>query len=185
VITEHAVHELGLETEVSGWFLQTAQPISAQQINSARLAASSTGMTIETKNDEPTSSEVINWATFFGVALALAILAMSVGLIRSETARDLRTLAATGAGSFTRRTLTAATGGALAFLGAVLGTAAAYIGVIGWIRSSSENGGISALGSVPAGNLLVILVGMPLAAIVIGWLLSGREPLAIGRQPIE
>ncbi len=37
--------------------------------------------------------------------LALTILAMTVGLIRSEAARDLRTLTATGATSFTRRSL--------------------------------------------------------------------------------
>ena len=62
----------------------------------------------------PTSAEIINWATVFGIVLALAILAMSVGLIRSETASDLRTLAATGASGTTRRNLTAATAGALA-----------------------------------------------------------------------
>ena len=39
----------------------------------------------------------------FGIALALGILAMSIGLIRSESARDLRTLTAAGAGSMTRR----------------------------------------------------------------------------------
>ena len=56
-------------------------------------------MSIETKNDEPTSAEVVNWATAFGIALALGILATSVGLIRSETASDLPALAATGASS--------------------------------------------------------------------------------------
>ena len=54
-------------------------------------------MSVETKNSEPSSAEIINWATVFGIVLALGILAMSVGLIRSETASDLRTLAATGA----------------------------------------------------------------------------------------
>jgi putative ABC transport system permease protein len=110
---------------------------------------------------------------------------MSVGLIRSETAGDLRTLAATGASSTTRRTLTAATAGALGLLGAVLGTVAGYVGVIGWLRANTLNGGISALGNVPVTNLLIILVGMPLLATVVGWLLAGREPPAIARQPIE
>ena len=64
--------------------------------------------------------------------LALGILAMSVGLIRSETASDLRTLTATGASSRTRRTLTAATAGALGLAGAVLGTAAAYVAAIAY-----------------------------------------------------
>ena len=52
---------------------------------------------------------------------------MTVGLIRSESAGDLRTLTATGATGRTRRTLTAATAGALALLGALLGVAGAYL----------------------------------------------------------
>jgi len=143
------------------------------------------GLTIETKNDEPTSSEVINWATLVGMALTLAILAMSVGLIRSETASDLRTLAATGASSWTRRTITAATAGALGLLGALLGTVGGYIGVLGWIRNNSLNGGISSLGNVPVRNLLFILLGMPIVAALVGLLFAGREPAAIGHQPIE
>jgi putative ABC transport system permease protein len=119
------------------------------------------------------------------MALALCILAMSVGLIRAETAGDLRTLAATGASSRTRRTLTAATAGGLGLLGAVVGTFAGYVGVIGWLRSNSLNGGISALGNVPVANLLVILLGMPLAAAVLGWLLAGRQPQAMAHQAIE
>jgi putative ABC transport system permease protein len=185
VITEHAVQQLGLQTTTSGWLIQTAHSLSASQINSARLAAATAGLTIETKNDEPTSSQVINWATAFGVALALAILAMSVGLLRSETASDLRTLTAAGASRRTRRTLTAATSGALGFLGAVLGTVGGYIGVIGWIRDNSLNGGISSLGHVPVENLLLILVGMPLAAAAVGWLLAWREPAGIAHQPLE
>jgi putative ABC transport system permease protein len=48
-------------------------------------------------------------ATAAGVVVALGILAMTVGLIRSESANDLRTLTATGASARTRRVLTAAT----------------------------------------------------------------------------
>ena len=66
-------------------------------------------------------------ATAAGALLALAILAMTVGLIRSESAGDLRTLTATGATARIRRTLTATTAGALALLGALLGVAGAYV----------------------------------------------------------
>ncbi len=185
VITEHAVRAFGLQSGVNGWLIQTAGPLTAAQISNAQAAAATAGMTVESKNDQPSSSEVINWATVFGIALALCILAMSVGLIRSETAGDLRTLAATGASSTTRRTLTAATAGALGLLGALLGTFAGYVGVIGFLRGNSLNGGISALGNVPVTNLLIILVGMPLVAVVVGWLLAGREPPAMARQPLE
>ncbi len=189
LLTEHAVHELRISSSAIGppigWFASAAGPFTTGQIHDAQAIAAAASLSIETRNDEPTSSTVVNWATVFGIAMALCILAMSVGLIRSETANDLRTLAATGASSYTRRTLTAATAGALGFLGAVLGTFAAYIGVIGWLRGNSANGGIAALGNVPVANLLVILIGLPLVATAAGWLLAGRQPSGIARQPIE
>jgi hypothetical protein len=61
---------------------------------------------------------------------------------------------------------------------------AGYVAVIGYIRSNSLNGGISALGSVPVENLVIILVGIPLIAAVGAWLFAGREPLAMARQPL-
>jgi putative ABC transport system permease protein len=109
---------------------------------------------------------------------------MTLGLIRSETAGDLRTLAATGASSWTRRTLTAATAGALGLAGAVLGTVAAYVAAIGY-AFDNKNDGLSELTSVPTTSLLLILVGMPLAAAAAGWLLAGREPDGIAHQPLE
>ncbi len=184
VITEYAVHKFGLQLSTVGWLIQAPHPPTAAQIKSAQLTAAAAGLTVETKNSAPSSSEIINWATVFGILLALGILAMSVGLIRSETAGDLRTLTATGAGSSTRRTVTAATAGALALLGAVLGTVAAYIGAIAFSSGNSLDG-LSELSNIPLRNLLIIVVGMPLIAAAAGWLLAGREPAAIGHQPLE
>ena len=186
VITEHAIKQLHLQESVglAGWLIQTKGPLAASQIYNARQIAAAGGMSIETKNSQPSSSVIINWATVFGMVLALGVLAMTVGLLRSETAGDLRTLAATGASSSTRRALAAATAGALGLVGAVLGTVAGYVAVIGYIRSNSLNGGISALGSVPVENLVIILVGIPLIAAAAAWLFAGREPLAMARQPL-
>ena len=184
VITEHAIHTLGLSTSTAGWLIQTPNHPTAAQITNARLTAAAAGMTIETKNSAPASAEILNWATVFGIVLALGILTMSIGLIRSETARDLRTLTATGASSFTRRELTAATAFALALSGAVLGTVAAYVAAIGFAWDNPLDG-LSELSNVPTEQLLFILVGMPVIAAVIGWLMAGREPPAISRQPLE
>jgi hypothetical protein len=71
--------------------------------------------------------------------------------------------------------------GALALLGAVLGTAVAYLAAIAWYRSSLA----STVRHVPVGDLVVILAGLPLAATAGGWLFAGREPPAIARQPLE
>jgi putative ABC transport system permease protein len=184
VITEHAIHQLGLSTSINSWLIQAPHPPTAAQITQARLAASAAGLTIETKNSAPSSAEILDYATVFGIVLALGILAMTIGLLRSETARDLRTLAATGAGSFTRRELTAATAFALALGGAVLGTVAAYVAAIGYAWDNPLDG-LAELSNVPTTNLLIILVGMPTIAGAAALLLAGREPPAVARQPLE
>jgi putative ABC transport system permease protein len=184
VITEHAIHTLGLSTSINGWLIQAPHPPTAAQITDARLAAAAAGMTIETKNSAPSSAEILDYATVFGIVLALGILAMTIGLLRSETARDLRTLAATGASSFTRREVTAATAFALALGGAVLGTVAAYVAAIGYAWDNPLDG-LAELSNVPTTNLLIILVGMPVIAGAAGLLLAGREPSAVAHQPLE
>jgi putative ABC transport system permease protein len=186
VITEHAIQTLGLQQSVSptGWLIQAPSNLTAAQITNARETAAAKGMSIETRNSIPSTDEILNWATVFGIVLALGIVAMSVGLIRSETASDLRTLTATGADGWTRRSITAVTAGALGLVGAVLGTGVAYVGAIAYSFSNRLDG-LGSLKNIPTGQLLVILVGMPLVAAVVGWLLAGREPEVISRQPLE
>ena len=162
-----------------------SQSFSAAQISGAELTASTAQLQVESRNDIPSGSTIVNWATLFGILIALGVLAMSVGLVRSETSSELRTLSATGASSYTRRTLTAVTAGTLGFLGALLGVVGGYVAMIGWLRSNSLNGGISALTHVPIRDLCLILFGMPILAAVVGWLLANREPAVLGRQPIE
>jgi putative ABC transport system permease protein len=182
VITEHAIRQFGLTTTTQAWLLQLPHPPTAAQITNARQTAATEGMSIETKSSTPAASEILNWATVFGVVLALGILAMTVGLIRSETASDLRTLTAAGASPRTRRTLTAVTAGALALTGAVLGVLAAYVGAIGYAWANPLDG-LSELSNIPLANLLILVIGMPLAAAVVGWLVAGREPPGLSRQP--
>jgi putative ABC transport system permease protein len=184
LITTHGMDRLsslGLQAVPSAWIMQTARPLTAVQINAARQIAVAAGATIETKSQNPSLDEVRNWTTAAGILLALGVLAMTVGLIRSETAGDLRTLTAAGASGWTRRALTSATAGALALLGALVGTAVAYLAAIAWYRSSLA----STVRHVPVGDLAVILAGLPLAATGGGWLFAGREPPTIARQPLE
>ena len=186
VVTEHAITTLHLQESVGtvGWLIQVPNGLTAAQVTDAQRTAAASDMSVETRNSIPSLAQIIDAATLFGIVLAIGILGMSVGLVRSEAARDLRTLSATGAGGSTRRTITATTAGALAFTGAVVGIVGGYLAAIGFFRSNSLDG-LSSLTSIPVTNLLVILVGMPLAAAVLGWLLAGRDPGGIARQPLE
>ncbi len=188
LITESALRRLHIadQNSLGGWVLQANAPITSAQITNAQSLAASNQLSIESKNNQPTSAEIVNWATVFGIALALGILAMSVGLIRSETASELRTLTAAGASSRTRRSLTAVTAGGLAFLGALLGTIAAYVAVAGFFQSNQLEGGLSDLvHHIPWSNLILIVIAMPVAATLIGWVLAGREPRGIAARPME
>jgi putative ABC transport system permease protein len=181
LVTAHAVEALKLQLSPAGWLIQTAKPLRAAQINAARQTAAAAGMTIETKNQDPSLSQVRNYATGAGIVLALGVLAMTVGLIRSESARDLPTLTAAGAGGVTRRSITGATAGALGLLGALLGTAVAYLAATALFRSQlSER-----MSQVPVLDLTLIVVGLPVVAAIGSWLLAGREPPAIAHQPID
>ena len=136
VITEYAMSKYHLQPSLNGWLIQAPAPLTATQISAARHLALAYEVTVETKSDAPSLGEFADGATALGIVIALGVLAASVGLIRSETARDLRTLTAAGASAGTRRMITAATAAALGLLGAILGMAGAVIAVLAWAHSS-------------------------------------------------
>jgi putative ABC transport system permease protein len=181
VLTMQAVRRLHLQLIPYGWMIQAPAPLTATQISAARGLAISSGATIETKSGELGLGEISDGATAVGVLLALGVLVMTVGLIRSEAARDLRTLTAVGASSGIRRTIVGATAAVIGLLGAILGTSAAAIAALAWAKSSPS----ALFGGVPAIDFLLILAGLPTVAAIGGWLLAGRNPSAIARQPLE
>jgi putative ABC transport system permease protein len=180
LVTEKAMTTYGLTTQPVGWLLQTARPLTPAQITAARHLAAAGGITVETRNSGDHSTQRLReYATITGLLVALGVLAMTVGLIRSETANDLRVLAAAGASGRTRRTLTAATAAALAILGAILGTAGAYLALIAWHWHD-----LSYLDHPPYRELATLILGLPIVAFIGGWLF-GRAPVAIARRPID
>jgi putative ABC transport system permease protein len=164
----------------SGWMVQSARPLQAAQIASARAAAAKAGMIIESRDSQASLATIRTMATAAGALIALGVLAMCVGLIRAEAAGDVRTLTAIGAASSTRRTLTATTAGTLALLGALLGSAAAYLALAAAYRSD-----VGVLSRVPVLDLAITIVGVPAAAALAGWVLAGRKPSSINRQSFD
>jgi putative ABC transport system permease protein len=179
-ITLDGLRRHGWKQMPSGWLIETSRPLTSDQIAAARDFAANSGLTIETQRRSNSNTTLIAIATAAGALLALAILAMTVGLIRSESAGDVRTLTATGATSRIRRTLTAATAGGLALLGALLGVAGAYL-----MLAATYYDKLDHLGRIPVLYLGVMVVGIPVAAAAAGWLLAGRQPQAIARPAIE
>lgn len=180
-VTADVLGERGWVPAPAGrWLVRTGTPPTTEQLATARDVAADAGLTIEVTDRQGGLTALRSGATAAGLLIALGVLAMTVGLVRGEAGRDMRVLAATGARRTTRRTLTATTAGGLALLGAVLGTAGAYLGfTAGFVRD------LGRLTPVPVLHLAVIAIGFPIIATLAAWLLSGRELPNIARQPIE
>jgi putative ABC transport system permease protein len=181
VMTEYAVSKYHMQPSLQGWLIQATGPLTAKQLSAVRQFGHTNEVQVQTETYNPSLDDFTDGATALGIVIALSVLAMSVGLIRSETAPDLRTLTATGASGATRRTITAATAAALGLLGAILGMAGAVIAGMAWTHSSLS----ATAGGVPPSDILILLIGLPLVAAIGGWLFAGREPPAVARQPIE
>jgi putative ABC transport system permease protein len=179
-ITPNGLRRYGWKQIPGGWLVESRRPLTSDQIAEARELAADAGLTIDTRRGKTSLATTMGIATGVGALLALGILAMTVGLIRSESTGDLRALTATGATSRIRRTLTAATAGALALLGALLGVAGAYV-----VLLATYYDDLGYLSDVPIQYLALAVFGVPLAAACAGWLIAGREPPAIARAVIE
>jgi putative ABC transport system permease protein len=179
-ITLDGLRRHGWRQIPSGWLVESGRPLTSDQIADARALAADAGLTLEVRREASSRGGAMALATVAGALLALGILALTVGLIRSESAGDLRVLTATGATAGIRRTLSATTAGALALLATLLGVAGAYV-----VLTATYHDDLGYLSAVPVLHLALAVVGVPLAATAAGWLLAGREPPAIARTVIE
>lgn len=182
LITPDALARRGWKAAPVGWFVAVARPITGEHLAAAREVAANADLLVENRDgvNLTTLRSVRSGAMITGILVAVSILALTVGLIRSEAAGDLRILTATGATGSIHRTLTAATAGGLATMGVVLGITGAYLGL-----AASSITELETLAGVPAGYLAIVAIGVPLLAAVTGWLLSGRQPSTLARRPIE
>jgi putative ABC transport system permease protein len=180
LMTLGGLHRRGWTQIQSGWLVQSGAPFTTAQLTAARDVAAKAGLIIEARNSQATLATISAAATAAGALLALGVLAMTVALIRTEAAGDLRTLTAAGATRRTRRTLTAATAGGLALLGALLGSAGAYLAL-----AAGHLSDLGALSRVPLLYLAITVLGVPIAAALTGWILAGRKPPSIARRVLE
>lgn len=179
-VTPDGLRAHGWESTRIGWLVEGDGAFTDEQLAMARELAVDADLLIEPRTDQADLGELRTAATVAGIALALVVLAMTVGLMRAESGRDLRTLTAAGAPSGTRRWLTSATAGGLAVPGVGLGIAGAYLGL-----GAGHLDELSVLVPVPVVQLLAVAVGVPVVAATAGWLAAGREPRGLARRPTD
>jgi len=179
-ITDTGLRRAGFDKARSGWLVESPQAFRPADIAKARTMAARAGLFVEARRDQDGLATLRLVTTAAGSVLALCVLAMTVGLIRSEAGRDLRALAAAGATSTTRRSLAAATTGSLALLGAVLGIVGAYLTL-----AACYYGDLERLRDVPYLDLGALLLGLPVVAAGLAWLVSGREPSALATRSLD
>ena len=180
LVTPAAVERNGWKRARSGWIVESAHPLTAAQRHAAHDAAVAAGLAVEVRTQDDGVTTLRTGATAVGALLALAIVAMAVGLVRGEAASEVRTLTATGAaphapsadGQHRRRSSRVP--------GVLLGTAGAYIALIAAFHTD-----LGQLTPVPLDNLVVLVVGIPVVATAAGWLLAGHEPTSFARQALD
>jgi putative ABC transport system permease protein len=175
-MTSAGLEASGLSTERTGWLVESPHALSSATLAKVRSAAASAGLVVETRDEHGSLTDIRTGASVLGVLVALCILAMTIGLLRSEVAHEVRTLTAVGGTSFTRRALTASTAAALALVGVVLGGGAAYAALVAGYWPNTDE-----LHPVPVSNLVAIGIGFPLLATAISWVVGGRAPAHVGR----
>ena len=180
LITPAALQEHGWEPVRAGWLVAADRPITDDDLDDLRAIADDLGLQVTARERQTTLAALRSGATAAGMGVALGILAMTVALVRGESAGDLGTLTATGATSKVRRAITGATAGGLALLGVGLAMVAAYLTL-----GAGYAGELDRLRPVPWPHLAVIVVGIPLVAAASGWIVSGREPATLTHQRID
>lgn len=180
LVTTAAMGRHGWQARPVGWLVQADHPLTTQQLSTVQTLAASGGLTIEFHQERASLSALQGGATGAGALLALAVLASTVGLIRGEAANDLRSLTAMGAPRRIRRSLTAATAGALALLGALVGTACSYLVLVAVFQRD-----LAGIAHPPVAYLAATVVGVPVLATLAAWLLAGREPIAFARRGLD
>ncbi len=159
------------------WLIETPRPLDAEQLQAAHEIATQYGFRIETRDDN-SDLHMIRLATgLIGMLLALGVLAATLGLVRGESANDMRMLTAAGARPSTRRGIAAVTAGSLAAAGAVLGIASAYLGLTA--------ARVDHLTPIPWSDLAIIAFATPLMATLAAWVFTGKEPAQIARRPLD
>lgn len=175
---EARVGGLGLEPAVKGWLIVKATPLTDAD-KSTIYSALPAGLVADVPQPPQDDAELRRNASLVGAAVALAIIALTTTLLRSESGNEQRVLSALGARRATRRRIAAATTGFLALAGAALALPTGYLALVAIM--SDRGAGFPFV--LPAGTLATLLVGTPAIAAAAAYILAFREPAQMARPP--
>jgi putative ABC transport system permease protein len=108
--------------------------------------------------------------------VTLGAVGIATGLAQADARPDHATLAAVGAAPRVRRTLAACQALSIAGLGGLLGIAAGSVPGIAFVSAVPSFEMV-----LPWGNLLLVLVGLPVLAAAVAWLFT-RSRLPLDRR---
>ena len=174
VIAEDTASELGLEQEAPSQYLLTApRSISSGDIELARsVARDHPGFLVLSAEDYLPRFALVRVAvTGASLPLGLAILAVAVALVVSESRRSHQILAAVGAGPMTHSKVVAATSALLALIAALLAVPAGIFPTL--VVQASSGAGRPLV--VPWATIATVVLLTPLASGALAGLMS-RSP---------
>lgn len=175
VLPETALDDLGalgLTTQDVGAVAQPVEPLTPEQVDTARLAVTRVHPDSDVEIEEPyrspadlTTFAVVGTAALIGLAATW----IAVGLAAAESRADMATLAAVGAAPRTRRKVAGAQAGVVAATGVVLGSGVGVL--LGMVFVQVQAGAGTRWPDpswqvvVPWGVLAAVVVGLPAVAV--------------------
>jgi putative ABC transport system permease protein len=165
VVSPETAARLGLRTRVANRLLTNPTTLSSDEIASARdVAEQFPGVFVRSNDDYlPRYAAARAVATAASLPLGLAILAVAVALVASESRRSHQILAAIGAGPLAHRKIVAATAALLGGMAALLAVPAGFLPAA-VVQSASQTGRPVVFPWTTAA--IVVLVVPALAALV-------------------
>ncbi|MFE7128377.1 FtsX-like permease family protein [Streptomyces sp. NPDC057617] len=200
LLTPATARAAGLSTVPVGAYFTTSAPPSDTQKQKLESELDKTGSSVQLDIEAGFTSEtniVLLALTVFAGLVTIGAAGIATGLAQADAESDLKTLAAVGAPSRVRRTLSGFQCGVVAVMGVLLGSAAGVLPAIGLRlteRRSSLNAYHKALDEglnsvslpyvpvvIPWGTLAALLIAVPLGAAVLAALVT-RSHRTLGRR---
>lgn len=173
VISEQTAEELGLTTHIAQYLMKFPRPVAGGDVDRARAVAEDYPGFYVNSNDDylPKYALARNIVTAATVPLGLAVLAVAVALVTSESRRSHQILVAVGAGPQAHRRIVGASSALLAGIAALLAVPAGLLPT--FVVQAANQAGRPLV--VPWLTISIVVLVTPL--------LSGAVAGALGRSP--